>query len=72
MQRALATIGRTHLCQAETQTLKLAKLSLDKAEHSFIKALETCEMLKSSSKLTQSEYMSMKGRLFLNLGKKDL
>ncbi|XP_025116269.1 tonsoku-like protein isoform X2 [Pomacea canaliculata] len=68
VQRALATIGRTHLCQAETQTLKLAKLSLDKAEHSFIKALETCEMLKSSSKLTQSEYMSMKGRLFLNLG----
>ncbi|XP_059178063.1 tonsoku-like protein [Physella acuta] len=65
-QRAWATIGRTYLCQAESRNLKESSLACDRAYKAFTRALEVCEKIKAS--VSQIEYMSMKGRLYLNLG----
>ena len=67
-QRAWATIGRTYLYQAESEghTETGHDVSL-KAEKAFIKSLELCETIKH--KLATKEYMAMKSRIFLNLGK---
>lgn len=65
-QRAWATIGRTYLCQVESRNLRESAMANKQAEKAFFMALNKCETLKSS--ITPVEYMSMKVRLFLNLG----
>eukprot|EP00106_Octopus_bimaculoides_P007525 XP_014774967.1 PREDICTED: tonsoku-like protein [Octopus bimaculoides] len=62
-QRAWATIGRTYLFQAETDE---GQTAYSKAEDAFIHALELCESMKKD--LSHKEYMTMKARLFLNMG----
>ncbi|XP_041376407.1 tonsoku-like protein isoform X2 [Gigantopelta aegis] len=64
-QRALATIGRTYLCQSESVG-NCSQDTLRKAENAFLEAAEVCERLKSGIK--NEEYQEMKARLFLNLG----
>ena len=67
-QRAYATIGRTYLFQAEMSKDKVQKENaLSKAESAFTKSLEVCVSLKKS--VAVKDYMEMKCRLLLNLGK---
>ncbi|CAG5130407.1 unnamed protein product, partial [Candidula unifasciata] len=65
-QRAWATIGRTYLSQAESKNIQESSVANKKAEKAFVKALEACDKVKASVK--PAEYMSMKGRVYLNLG----
>ncbi|KAK7498759.1 hypothetical protein BaRGS_00009851, partial [Batillaria attramentaria] len=67
-QRALATLGRTYLCQAETQNQGMRISSLERAEKMFLKALDVCMSLKDTCGLSLTEQMAMRGRVYLNLG----
>ncbi|XP_047113180.1 tonsoku-like protein isoform X1 [Schistocerca piceifrons] len=67
-QRALATIGRTFFCMAESISDKdnsdYARY-LAEAKKAYLRSLNVCEKLKSVSK---TEVMLMRSRLLLNLG----
>ena len=68
-QRAYATIGRTHLFQAESLIQKdpgKSQEALKKAENAFLHSLEVCQQLREST--SQKEYAEMRARLLLNLG----
>ena len=67
-QRALATIGRTYLTQADmalTQTTRL--MAYNNAEEAFMKSLEVCVKLRTEIK--EIDYAEMTTRLYLNLGR---
>ncbi|XP_057368859.1 tonsoku-like protein [Daphnia carinata] len=69
IQRALATIGRTHFCHAEALTTNnrvLYDKALDSSKLSYQKSLELCERLKEV--VSERDYMQMNSRLLLNLG----
>ncbi|EFX69074.1 hypothetical protein DAPPUDRAFT_62661, partial [Daphnia pulex] len=69
VQRALATIGRTHFCHAEALTTNnriLYDKALDSSKWSYQKSLELCERLKEV--VSERDYMQMNSRLLLNLG----
>ncbi|XP_077993880.1 tonsoku-like protein [Glandiceps talaboti] len=66
-QRALATIGRTYLCQADSIIdVTKEKASLQKAQESFLRSLRICDKLKGT--ISEKELQEMRARLFLNLG----
>ncbi|GAB1610965.1 hypothetical protein Ahia01_001383400, partial [Argonauta hians] len=64
-QRAWATIGRTYLFEAEADSDRKQSVYV-KAEEAFVHALELCENMKGE--LNHKEYITMKARLFLNIG----
>ena len=67
-QRALATIGRTYLVQAETALTQTTRLkAFNSAEEAFMKSLEMC--VKLSSEIKEIDYAEMRTRLYLNLGR---
>ncbi|XP_033753985.1 tonsoku-like protein [Pecten maximus] len=66
-QRAWATIGRTYLFQIETSKGKdVVEASIKRGKEAFFKSLQVLEKLQYS--VTNTEYMEMKARLYLNLG----
>ena len=69
-QRALATIGRTYLYQAETlRDRDKSSGALQKAESAFLRSMALCAKLQSNIDI--KDYMQMKARLLLNLGEYD-
>lgn len=72
-QRALATIGRTFLYQAETMRDRDESHNstdchaLQSAESAFLQSMTICGKLQSI--ITMAEYYQTKARLLLNLGK---
>ncbi|XP_078608465.1 tonsoku-like protein [Branchiostoma floridae x Branchiostoma japonicum] len=66
-QRALATLGRTYLLQADSLTgTEGATAALIKAQQAFLKSLDVCDLLRDV--VPVSDYNEMRARLFLNLG----
>ena len=66
-QRALATIGRTFLYQAESlRDRDEYQNALQSAESAFLKSMAVCVKLQST--IDTKECMQMKARLLLNLG----
>ncbi|CAH1269884.1 TONSL [Branchiostoma lanceolatum] len=66
-QRALATLGRTYLLQADSLTgTEGATAALIKAQQAFLKSLDVCDLLRDVVPI--SDYNEMRARLFLNLG----
>ncbi|XP_069112103.1 tonsoku-like protein [Argopecten irradians] len=66
-QRAWATIGRTYLFQIETAKGKdVVGNAIKRGKEAFFKSLQVLEKLQHS--VTNTEYMEMKARLYLNLG----
>ncbi|KAG8224463.1 hypothetical protein J437_LFUL003186 [Ladona fulva] len=67
VQRALANIGRTYFCKAESLTSRQPEYnsSLACAKNAYLKSLKVCENLKGIGLLVQ---MEMKTRLLMNLG----
>lgn len=68
-QRALATIGRTHLCQAESLDQDDSEKPdvIEKAKAAFLGSMDICESHLLGA-IPNKEYQDMRGRLFLNLG----
>ncbi|PNF14176.1 Tonsoku-like protein [Cryptotermes secundus] len=66
-QRALATIGRTYFCQAESivNDDELHQSALTNAKNAYMKSLDLCERLRGIGNL---EHMEMRARLLLNIG----
>ncbi|XP_078688374.1 tonsoku-like protein [Branchiostoma floridae x Branchiostoma belcheri] len=66
-QRALATLGRTYLLQADSLTGRDgATTALIKSQQAFLKSLDVCDLLRDVVPI--SDYNEMRARLFLNLG----
>eukprot|EP00058_Branchiostoma_floridae_P019181 XP_002604670.1 hypothetical protein BRAFLDRAFT_94832 [Branchiostoma floridae] len=66
-QRALATLGRTYLLQADSlMGTEGATAALIKAQQAFLKSLDVCDLLRDVVPI--SDYNEMRARLFLNLG----
>nr|CAD7408470.1 unnamed protein product [Timema cristinae] len=66
-QRALATIGRTYFCMAESMDTENAEYEacLDQAKKAYLKSLKVCERLTGIGK---QEMVEMRARLLLNFG----
>ncbi|PSN40124.1 Tonsoku-like protein [Blattella germanica] len=66
-QRALATIGRTYFCQAESSSSDRDeyKILLTNAKNAYKKSLTLCERLTGIGK---TEHAQMRARLLLNIG----
>ncbi|KAJ9577474.1 hypothetical protein L9F63_005975 [Diploptera punctata] len=67
IQRALATIGRTYFCQAESicDENDEYRTLLSNAKNAYIKSFTLCEEIKGIGK---QEHCQMKARLLLNIG----
>ncbi|PIK58077.1 putative tonsoku-like protein [Apostichopus japonicus] len=66
-QRALATIGRTHLCQADVLEGDEQMEALGKSKSAFLGSMRVCENHLQGVVSTR-EYHEMRARIFLNLG----
>ena len=64
-QRALATIGRTYFIWADASDKKGKTGRLQRAIEAYLSSLDVCDKIES---LKEQQVMSMKGRLFLNIG----